>query len=227
LPRPQPSRPHARRWSPSLGAALGLLVGCAPQPPEPEALPEQAQLSLPAPVTPGASGLRAPERASEHAPEPGPEPEPETAPPLSLAASEDPDPPQRAEALVPAPLAHTARHTTRVPRVRTGKPAVKGALDSDRVRRVVRSNLDAVRHCYREGLARNPSLEGRVVIGFVVGAVGEVPVAHVARSTLRGSRGSGVAACIASAVRGWRFPKPPGCGSVLVEQSFVLALGRR
>ena len=120
------------------------------------------------------------------------------------------------------PPAHTERRPVLVPRVRQGKPAVKGALDPTVVHRIVRANLGEVRHCYHRGLARNPTLEGRVVIQLVVRPDGSVPVAVVAKSTLRDSR---VASCIARAVERWRFPKPPGCGTVMVDQSFVLEPG--
>jgi hypothetical protein len=34
---------------------------------------------------------------------------------------------------------------------------------------------------------------------------------------------SNVGSCIASAVRRWQFPKPPGGGTVIVTYPFVLA----
>src|SRR5690606_7250695 len=51
-----------------------------------------------------------------------------------------------------------------VPMVRMAKAEVKGNLDQDIVRRVVRAHINEVRSCYSRGLARDPALAGRVVI---------------------------------------------------------------
>jgi hypothetical protein len=49
---------------------------------------------------------------------------------------------------------------------------------------VVLRNLGQVNHCYEQGLAARPNLEGRVVVRFVIGAYGTVIAANVADSSL-------------------------------------------
>lgn len=111
---------------------------------------------------------------------------------------------------------------TRVPRVRQAKADVKGALDKDIIRRVVRAHINEVRGCYNQGLVRDPNLKGRVSVQFTIGPTGNVPVAVVQESSIKDNS---VAQCIAKAVKRWKFPKPDGGGNVVVTYPFVLESG--
>lgn len=99
---------------------------------------------------------------------------------------------------------------------------IKGALDKDVIRRVVRSHMEEVRGCYNEGLARDPNLQGRVAIQFAITPDGTVSVATVGDSDVPDDS---VTKCIAAAVRTWEFPKPQGGGNVVVTYPFVLVPG--
>jgi tetratricopeptide (TPR) repeat protein len=110
----------------------------------------------------------------------------------------------------------------RVPRVRQAKAEVKGALDKDIVRRIVRAHVNEVRHCYNQGLARNPNLKGRVYTQFVIGATGKVRSSVTGQSTVEDKN---VGRCIAKAAKRWKFPKPKGGGNVIVTMPFVLDPG--
>jgi hypothetical protein len=110
----------------------------------------------------------------------------------------------------------------RVPQVRQAKATIKGTMDKDIIRRIVRAHINEVRYCYNQGLARDPNLKGRVSIQFNIGPTGSVPVAVVAESTVKDSN---VSNCIAKAVKRWTFPKPPGGGSAVVTYPFVLEPG--
>lgn len=104
------------------------------------------------------------------------------------------------------------------PRVSPAKPAIKGSLDKDVIRRIVRAHMNEVRYCYEQGLMRDPSLAGKVSITFTVDPAGSVAVATVASSTLSDPKVDG---CIAKAVKRWKFPKPTGGGVVVVTYPFV------
>jgi TonB family protein len=112
--------------------------------------------------------------------------------------------------------------TRRVVRVRQGKAIVKGALDKDLIRRIVRAHINEVRHCYNQGLVRDPNLTGRVAVQFTIGPTGSVPASIVAQSSLDDTT---VSNCVAKAVKRWKFPKPEGGGNVVVTYPFVLAPG--
>lgn len=107
----------------------------------------------------------------------------------------------------------------RKPRVRVAKANVKGALDADIIRRIVRAHINEIRHCYNQGLVRDPNLKGRVVVQFKIGPTGNVPAAVVQSSTVKDNA---VNNCVAKAVRRWTFPKPPSGGMSSVTYPFIL-----
>jgi len=108
----------------------------------------------------------------------------------------------------------------RVPRVRQGKAQVQGSLDRDIIRRIVRAHINEVRHCYNVGLNRDPAQRGRLVINFTIDPTGKVPTAEVQETTLTDAK---IGTCVARALRRWKFPKPPGGGTIRVTYPFSLA----
>ena len=108
------------------------------------------------------------------------------------------------------------------PIVRAAPPSVAGLLAPEAIRRVVLRNLGQVTHCYEQGLATNPNLEGRVVVRFVIGGTGNVMASNVADSSLPLPS---VGECVANAVRRWQFPSPEGGGVATVNYPFNLQLG--
>nr|WP_276599101.1 AgmX/PglI C-terminal domain-containing protein [Nannocystis sp. SCPEA4] len=92
-----------------------------------------------------------------------------------------------------------------------------GAILKETVRTVVRSNIEQVRDCYNAGLKRDPKLEGRVHVQFVIqpdGSVGELTLVDELADA------SEVVRCIAEVARGWKFPAP--YGRIIVTYPFVL-----
>lgn len=110
----------------------------------------------------------------------------------------------------------------KVPRVRQAKAEVKGSLDKDIIRRIVRAHINEVRYCYNMGLVKDPTLAGKVTVSFVIAGTGKVASAVIDSHTLADK---GVANCVAKAVKRWKFPKPVGGGVVAVKYPFVLAPG--
>lgn len=110
----------------------------------------------------------------------------------------------------------------RVPQVRQAKATVQGALDRDIIRRIVRAHINEVRSCYNAGLTKDPNLQGRVAVNFVIAGTGKVASAVVQESTIKDAS---VGNCIAKAVKRWTFPKPRGGGNVIVTYPFNLTPG--
>jgi hypothetical protein len=104
-----------------------------------------------------------------------------------------------------------------VPEFKTQAVVVRGALDKEIVRRVVRQHLNEVRYCYEQALARTPTLAGRVVAQFTIAASGRVLAAALQSSTLGAS---GVESCIVDATKRWLYPAPEGGGLVTVSYPF-------
>ena len=98
-----------------------------------------------------------------------------------------------------------------------GAPGVSGGLTAQEVQQVIRTNLNAIRHCYEQLLQRSPSSQGSLKIRFVVGVNGRVSSASKAGGNLGDSRMVG---CVTSKIRRWPFPRPRGGQPVTVTYPF-------
>ncbi len=107
--------------------------------------------------------------------------------------------------------------TTKSPPVRTGSPKLVGALPPEVVRRIVRSHVGSIRHCYEKQLLKSPKLSGKLAVRFVIAADGSVASAN--RHT--GGVHPAVDSCIVSVFRRMRFPSPSGGGVVVVNYPLI------
>jgi TonB family protein len=105
------------------------------------------------------------------------------------------------------------------PDVVPGTATVRGSLDKEIIRRIIRRHLNEVKFCYEKELMRKADLYGRVMIQFTISGTGQVIASVVQNSTMNNPP---VEQCIAAAVRRWEFPKPQGGGIVIVSYPFVL-----
>jgi TonB family protein len=105
------------------------------------------------------------------------------------------------------------------PDVVPGQAQVRGSLDKEIIRRIIRRHLNEVRFCYEKELMHKQELNGRVMIQFTISGTGQVIASMVQNSTMNNPS---VEQCIAQAVRRWEFPKPQGGGIVIVSYPFVL-----
>ncbi|MDC0717281.1 AgmX/PglI C-terminal domain-containing protein [Nannocystis bainbridge] len=85
-------------------------------------------------------------------------------------------------------------------------PAQAGGvpLDKEEIREVVQTHLQEVRQCYDEGLARKPTLAGKLTVDFEIVPSGEVSSSQIQQgSTIADAK---VESCVAAAVQTWKFP---------------------
>lgn len=106
--------------------------------------------------------------------------------------------------------------------VTPAKAIVKGPMDKDAIRQVVRSHIEEIRYCYNQGLLEQDDLAGRVTVQFNIGTDGGVRAAAVAESDLGHEQ---VEKCIVRAVKTWTFPAPTTGGNAVVTYPFVLMPG--
>jgi TonB family protein len=105
----------------------------------------------------------------------------------------------------------------RAPEVMPGQAAVRGSLDKEIIRRIIRRHINEVKYCYEQELTRKPELGGRVAVQFTIAATGQVVASVLQNSTMGNLR---VENCVVQAVRRWEFPKPLGGGIVIVTYPF-------
>ena len=103
-----------------------------------------------------------------------------------------------------------------------GAASVRGSLDKEIIRRVIRRHIAEPKECYERQLARNPELSGRMVVKFTIAATGDVESSTLQDSTLGDPR---VESCVVEAVRAWKFPEPEGGGIVIVSYPFSFTAG--
>jgi TonB family protein len=107
----------------------------------------------------------------------------------------------------------------RAPDVILGQANVRGSLDKEIIRRIIRRHLNEVKYCYEQELVRFPGLRGRVMVQFTIAASGQVIAAVLQNSTISNAR---IENCVVAAVRRWEFPHPIGGGIVIVSYPFTL-----
>ncbi len=96
---------------------------------------------------------------------------------------------------------------------------VLGSMDPDVIRRILRDHIPFFRSCYQKELDRNTGrdISGTIRLDFTIGASG-----HVANAGVDGRSGlpSNVKRCVVGVLRGIKFPRPMGGGTVDVKQPF-------
>jgi TonB family protein len=105
----------------------------------------------------------------------------------------------------------------KAPDVIPGQANVRGSLDKEIIRRIIRRHINEVKYCYEQELTRKPELGGRVAVQFTIAATGQVVASVLQNSTMGNAR---VENCVVQAVRRWEFPKPLGGGIVIVTYPF-------
>lgn len=93
-----------------------------------------------------------------------------------------------------------------------------GRLESAIIQREVRSQFPVFQGCYQMGRSRDPGLEGRVELSFVIGRRGEV----ASLSTKGSLSDAAVIQCIEKHFRTLRFPFPQG-GIIAVRYPIVFS----
>ncbi|MBM66757.1 MAG: hypothetical protein CMH55_11050 [Myxococcales bacterium] len=101
--------------------------------------------------------------------------------------------------------------------VSSGPADVRGALDPEVVRRVVRRHRAQIKYCYELELLRTPGLEGKVQVQWVIGPDGRVNRTKITSTTMKSAN---VEACIQRKIRTWVFDQPKGGGIVVVNWPF-------
>jgi len=112
-------------------------------------------------------------------------------------------------------------HTAKAPQVRMGATTVSGRLPPEVIQRIVRQNYGRFRMCYEQGLSRNPNLEGRVQVRFVIGRDGSVSNVSNGGSDIPDSA---VVQCVIRNYYGLSFPQPEG-GIVTVVYPIMFSPG--
>ena len=111
-----------------------------------------------------------------------------------------------------------------------------GKLSPEKIQSVVAARFPALKACYEEGQKRDPKLQGRVAVRFVIGVDGKVSSAEAATaaaektadiitpgaSNVPAMTDKKVIECVVGVFKGLEFPKPDG-GTVSVVYPVAFA----
>jgi len=107
--------------------------------------------------------------------------------------------------------------------IQAGTAAVVGSIDKELIRKVIQEHASQIRYCYEQELQRDPKLEGKVSIRWVINADGRVQNAQVdgggGATTLQNDR---VQRCMMDRIASWEFPKPKGGGIAVITYPWIL-----
>jgi len=101
-----------------------------------------------------------------------------------------------------------------------GAPIILGSLDRNAIDAAIKRNLNKIRYCYERALQKDPTLAGKVVVQFTIGADGTVTQAGIQSTTLNHEP---VESCMVGRFEQMLFPAPAGGGVVIVRYPFVFS----
>jgi hypothetical protein len=107
--------------------------------------------------------------------------------------------------------------------IQAGTAAVVGSIDKELIRKVIQEHASQIRYCYEQELQRDPKLEGKVSIRWVINADGHVQNAQVdggsGATTLQNDH---IHRCMMDRIASWEFPKPKGGGIAVITYPWIL-----
>lgn len=115
------------------------------------------------------------------------------------------------------PELETPKADTGAGAFREGALTVNGRLAPEVIQRILRQRAPWIRRCYEQGLARNPELQGRVLVRFVIDREGSVSSVNTGGSDIPDAQ---FTQCVATVFKGTHFPSPEG-GIVTVAYPIV------
>lgn len=101
-----------------------------------------------------------------------------------------------------------------------GDPIILGALDKSLIDAVIKRNMNQIRYCYQRELTKNPALEGKITVKFVIAKDGSVTSAATRATTMNNAA---VEDCMNGRFMKMQFPEPKGGGIVIVSYPFVFS----
>jgi hypothetical protein len=103
---------------------------------------------------------------------------------------------------------------------RVGSVKTVGGLKKEEIQRVVNRHLSQIKACFNRELTKDPNLDGKLTMAWVIGGSGLVVMSKVSQDTV-GS--PAMSACVRRIVKRMRFPKPRGGGTVNVRYPFLFS----
>jgi len=110
----------------------------------------------------------------------------------------------------------------------TKESRVEEGLTKEEVGNVIHSHVSEVRYCYESAMMKNPNIQGKLIVDFVIQGKGaQAGIIRSARINSSSLNDLSVDQCILGHLTKWRFPKPKGGVEVAVTYPFLFkSLGK-
>jgi hypothetical protein len=104
-----------------------------------------------------------------------------------------------------------------------GKITYEGGLSREEIQRVISRVMSQIKYCYEKELNKDPNLEGKLVMFWVISGTGDVQTTQTAQNTFGGGSGPAIDQCVSRIIQRLKFPNPKGGGIVNVTYPFVFS----
>lgn len=108
-------------------------------------------------------------------------------------------------------------------RIVPGKIIYEGGLSREEIQRVINRVMSQIKYCYEKELNKDPNLEGKLVMSWVITGSGDVGSGQAAENTFGGGSGPPIEQCVLRIIQRLKFPNPKGGGQVFVTYPFVFS----
>jgi outer membrane biosynthesis protein TonB len=104
-----------------------------------------------------------------------------------------------------------------------GKVIYEGGLSREEIQRVIARVMSQIKYCYEKELNKDPNLEGKLVMFWLISGSGDVQTASASQNTFSGSSAKPIEQCVQRIIQRLKFPTPKGGGVVNVTYPFVFS----
>jgi hypothetical protein len=104
-----------------------------------------------------------------------------------------------------------------------GKIIYEGGLSREEIQRVISRVMSQIKYCYEKELNKDPNLEGKLVMFWLISGSGDVQTASASQNTFSGPSGAPIEQCVQRIIQRLKFPSPKGGGVVNVTYPFVFS----
>ncbi|OGQ24722.1 MAG: hypothetical protein A2138_07975 [Deltaproteobacteria bacterium RBG_16_71_12] len=108
-------------------------------------------------------------------------------------------------------------------RIVPGKIIYEGGLSREEIQRVINRVMSQIKYCYEKELNKDPNLEGKLVMSWVITGAGDVGSGQAAENTFGGASAKPIEQCVLRIIQRLKFPNPKGGGQVFVTYPFVFS----
>ena len=104
-----------------------------------------------------------------------------------------------------------------------GKIIYEGGLSREEIQRVISRVMSQIKYCYEKELNKDPNLEGKLVMFWLISGSGDVQTASASQNTFSGGSAAPIEQCVQRIIQRLKFPTPKGGGVVNVTYPFVFS----